>query len=882
MENKIIQITKVGLLLLFFLLSSSAPEKNLENQDIKYRSKSQIKLDFQNPALSFKSRPLWFWNKPLSYQQTRKVLIESKNAGYYGLGILPSHGMTPGFMTSEFLDQYKKAVEIADSLGMKLYLYDEFYFPSGMAGGMLVKQYPEAVSKRLDMELFEVKGNTSFTHPLPNGTYLGAVGMETNSLQRIDISGQINNSQLTGKMPSGDWKVMIYTLNTDNSSGRNHVDYLSPEAVQRFIELTYEKYYKAFPDHFGTTIDYAFYDEPCLRWVEGGRTWTGEFNNKFKEKYGFSPLIYYPALWFDIGKETEAARNMLLGFRAELYSTGFPKTINDWCHEHKIQLTGHVDQEEIVNPVSVCGDLIKAFKYQDIPAVDQIFFYGRSSNIYKVISSAANNYDRPVVATECYGAIRRMPVKNLYKEAMDQFAKGINLMEPHAVWYTDIVDIQPDLSPASKKFGSALPAFNEYIGRLQGLLQGGRHIADIAILYPIASLQGSYHFGPGDPGMGGVIPGEADYLDIGEMLSLDIRRDFTYIHPEILDDKCRVDGDRIRLMNELNPEEFKIIIVPGSKTIQLDNLKKIKSFYDEGGTVIATSALPDHSAEAGKDDEVKELVKAMFGDDPGQTPDMIRTSASSNWNTGGFIPSYAIDGKLETSWKPSQGSLTGEYLEIGLGGKRSVSQVKINGADDRLFGFKLLYRSENEWIDIGNGKGTGNEKSVAFSTIVASAIRIVLETGDPDKVLIPEVEILDPQDRNILSELKSYTLHTNSSGGRACFIPAPHAAILKKVLDDTGRSWDVRFENDISVSGGNLSYLHKKLNGKDIFFFANSSETTVDVTVVLNGDHKLQLWNPHNGHMTHLTTVRVVSAGNKSTKAQLKLEPETSVFWVEE
>jgi hypothetical protein len=56
----------------------------------------------------------------------------------------------------------------------------------------------------------------------------------------------------------------------------------------------------------------------------------------------------------------------------------------------------------------------------------------------------------------------------------------------------------------------------------------------------------------------------------------------------------------------------------------------------------------------------------------------------------------------------------------------------------------------------------------------------------------------------------------------------------------------------------------------------------VDVTVLLNGDYKLQLWNPHNGHMTHLTTVRVVSAGNKSTKAQLKLEPETSVFWVGE
>lgn len=208
--------------------------------------------------------------------------------------------------------------------------------------------------------------------------------------------------------------------------------------------------------------------------------------------------------------------------------------------------------------------------------------------------------------------------------------------------------------------------------------------------------------------------------------------------------------------------------------------------------------------------------------------------------------------------------------------------MRIRGADDRPFGFKLLVRSENEWIEVGDREGAGSEKWVAFSPIATSAIRIVLKTGDPEKVLIPEVEILDPQDRNILSELRSYTLHANTSGGRAYFIPAPHAAMLKKVLDDTGRSWDVRFENDISVSGGNLSYLHKKLNGKDVFFFANSSETTVDVTVSLNGDHKLQLWNPHNGHMTHLTTVRAVAAGNRSTRAQLKLAPETSVFWVEE
>jgi hypothetical protein len=765
---------------------------------------------------------------------------------------------------------------------MKLYLYDEFYFPSGMAGGMLVKQYPEAVSKRLDMELFEVKGSEEFEFKIPKGTVLGAVGMENSSFLIKDLTGQIKDGRLTGRLPSGDWRVMIYTLNPDNSSDRNHVDYLSPEAVNRFIELTYEKYYKAFPEHFGTTIDYAFYDEPTLRWVEGGRTWTGEFNKKFEKKFGFSPVIYYPALWFDIGKETEAARNMLLGFRAELFASGFPKTINDWCREHKIQLTGHVDQEEIVNPVGLCGDLMKSFKYQDIPAVDQIFYYGRSSDIYKVISSAANNYDRPIVATECYGAMRKMPVKNLYKEAMDQFAKGINLMEPHAVWYTDKVDIQPDLSPSSITFGPSLPAFNEYIGRLQSMLQGGQHVADIGVLYPIASLQGSYHFGPGDPGMGGIIPAEADYLDIGEMLSLDIRRDYTFIHPEILDEKCHIAGNKMHLINNINNEEFKVFIIPGSTTIQLNNLKKIKSFYDQGGTVIATSVLPDHSAELGKDEEVRQMIRAIFGDEAYTTKGLTTITASNNWNTGGFIPSYAIDGKLETSWKPSQGNLKNGWIEIGLGGEKTVSEVRIRGNDENSFSFRVLYINNNEWIEGGKWNGPGKEKAVYMSSVITSGIRIVLDSGAVDKVVIPEIDILDLQNRNIASSGRSFTLNSNANAGKAWFIPAVNSSILKTILDETGNTWDVRFSKDYPVTNGNLTYIHKRLNGKDIWFFANSSDNKVDVPVVLKGKLRLQIWNPQNGQISGCDTSTESHGKINFTRVQLKLNPVESIFLVSE
>lgn len=41
----------------------------------------------------------------------------------------------------------------------------------------------------------------------------------------------------------------------------------------------------------------------------------------------------------------------LAGSRTPGFFTGFVKTINDWCTAHHMNLTGHADQEEVVNPV---------------------------------------------------------------------------------------------------------------------------------------------------------------------------------------------------------------------------------------------------------------------------------------------------------------------------------------------------------------------------------------------------------------------------------------------------------------------------------------------------------------------------------------------------
>ena len=64
------------------------------------------------------------------------------------------------------------------------------------------------------------------------------------------------------------------------------------------------------------------------------RSWTSRFNEKFVELNGFDPTPFHPALWYNIGPETEAIRYTFFLTRAELLAEGFPKLVGEWAKKH--------------------------------------------------------------------------------------------------------------------------------------------------------------------------------------------------------------------------------------------------------------------------------------------------------------------------------------------------------------------------------------------------------------------------------------------------------------------------------------------------------------------------------------------------------------------
>jgi hypothetical protein len=143
--------------------------------------------------------------------------------------------------------------------------------------------------------------------------------------------------------------------------------------------------------------------------------------------------------------------------------------------------------------------------------------------------------------------------------------------------------------------------------------------------------------------------------------------------------------------------------------------------------------------------------------------------------------------------------------------------------------------------------------------------------------------------RAFTDDFKTFFAHPNPAGGKAYFVPRPEPkmvdAVLKEALpvrDVDVRApwlWPVPMNRDYA---GALTYIHKVKSGRDIYFFANSTDATVDATVVLRGHKNLALWDPHTGLRKKADTAASEAASQPVTTTHLTLEPVKSVFYVQE
>ena len=560
--------------------------------------------------------PLLFLSGKPDEKGLYDLLEQCAACGYGGVGVISYAATQIPYLSEAYFEMYGVLLRVARSLKLKVCLYDEYWFPSGKAGGLLKEKYPDAVTSKLNMVREPLTaGGISLSRQ--EGVLMSAVAFHEESLERRDVFERCAHGQ--SFLPwneEGKWTLLRFFCARDDHSV---VNYLEPESVNRFIELTHEAFYRRFSEYFGNTIDSAFYDEPQF-YSQHGRTWTVHFNREFEVRKGYSPRLLYPALFMDIGDETASARCEMLSVRADLYAEGFPGTIQKWCTEHGISLKGHIDQEEVVNPGGITDDILKAFRYQDVPGIDQIAFPGRARRAYKLVSSAAYNWDKQRIMCECFGAENGLKEAQMYRETQDLFVQGINEIIPHAVWYDDQnVVFEPELSPRHPYYGRILPRYNAFVNRMTALMKAGGHAAEVAVLYPVEGLHSQVQFITDDTlpidayYAGGPSSRQNDYMELGEYLTYSCAADYTFLHSERLKSKIQIRDGTLTLLSPLHDETYRVILLSGQDTVSLAALETLLRFVKSGGTLISTSILPRHAAEPGKDEAVKALIAELFG-----------------------------------------------------------------------------------------------------------------------------------------------------------------------------------------------------------------------------------------------------------------------------
>ena len=439
---------------------------------------------------------------------------------------------------------------------------------------------------------------------------------------------------------------MLFTCSYSVGGVHGHlVDYMQPEAVSTLLGMTYGEYDKRYKSYFGDVIRKTFFDD--VGFVHMEQTWTPAITEIFREKYGRNPALYYPALFYDIGPETGAARIAFYDIRSELMAEGYVRQVSEWSEARRMRSMGHPPENYSPNSVVAHGDILKYYRHVDIPLLDAILCFRRGLNGFKQVCSAADLGDKPVVGAELCGAYpEEMDSAMLYRTTLEAMARGVNFVVPHGMWYdTDpqTVRIPPLIAPENPLLGPALKGYSTSTGRSCMLLQGGRRIADIAVLWPINAIQAeSYMFRDAESGLpiANWHPNDVVNYALSGMLTNDLHRDFTYIHPENLTDgKVSVEGDRLRLNNAENLQEYSVLVIPGGGYISAGALARIGEFYDNGGKVIALASLPSHSAEFGRDAEVQSLIAAIFGT---AAPDAEATATNDRGGKFVFVPRTTV------------------------------------------------------------------------------------------------------------------------------------------------------------------------------------------------------------------------------------------------
>ena len=270
------------------------------------------------------------------YEQIFNYMKMLKTNGIGQALLYPRAGCEIEYLSDQWIETILNFIKSAEQLDMKIWLYDEFNFPSGNANGRVT-------------------------------------AIDDYRLKYIYISGDNVG------------EVIHAVSNKEHVFGKKYFpDLTSDAAVDMFIKETHERYYEKFGKYFGKVIKGIFTDEPGLSYwkPENAIPYSEEIAEDYKR-------IYCRDFMEDVYGGYEKLYENTTRIISERFNKCYISKITKWCKEHGIVMTGHLmEDNDPVGSTQQTGNLLKNLSAFGMPGIDEIrtnFQFRTLFNLYGVI-----------------------------------------------------------------------------------------------------------------------------------------------------------------------------------------------------------------------------------------------------------------------------------------------------------------------------------------------------------------------------------------------------------------------------------------------------------------------------------------------------------------
>ena len=591
------------------------------------------------PALTSQTRPwtYWWWmGSAVDKTNITRELQRYHDAGLGGVHIIPIYGAREwedkyiNYLSPQWMEMMGWSVAEAKRLGMGVDMTTGTGWCFGgpqvsdqdANASVVVKTYDLGVGERLK-EKFKRESVQALIAFGPDG-------------KSIDLTDSISTNGEVLFSPAGNWTGTnatpprtwtIYAISQKPSGQKVKraapggegwmLNPIYPQAMDDYLN----RFTDAFTNYHGPKPRAQYQDS-----YEYKSDWSPDFFAQFEKRRGYKLQNELPALFGggDASSPKSAtgasqppadhAARVLCDYRQTvseiMAGESLPRWVK-WSHDH-----GFITREEAHGSP---GNLLDLYAVADIPETE---FFSKKRNILvsKFASSAAHVAGKQLVSSESCTWMSEHFTETLgeIKGVMDEFfLSGINHAFYHGCCYSPDEAGWPgwhfyaatEMNPRNSIWRDA-PAINDYIARVQSVLQSGQPDNDILLYWPICDYWSSTNATVRAPQFQVEAASQQIWFEnqpIGKTAkelwdkgySFDYVSDAQLLKAKVLDGKIQMPGGK-----------YQVIVVPECKFIPLETFKQLLVLAENGAAVIFVNQLPHDMAISGLSD--LESRKAQF------------------------------------------------------------------------------------------------------------------------------------------------------------------------------------------------------------------------------------------------------------------------------